>query len=432
MAPKPNAFRGRGRGLLIQEPVGEDLGVQPTFFHHTSLLGADVASILAEASPTVVSQLDIKPVKKITVIHCWTAPRSRSTALTYSFEARGEDCVALDEPLKREWLIYQGDRVQRPYKENMIAGTAPADKPEDAHLWERETLSLGERIHQAALKIASSSNTSNESGVIFCKHMSKTYFLYDFDNEVFVEPIAGVELEHKHMFLLRDPVAILQSWDVKSAIHQEACEPEDVGIVPLVSIYTKLLKRYDGLYKPTILDSDALVADPEGVLQDVCRQMNIPYTSNMMTWKAGNHDCDSRHAPWWYGDAHSSTGWILNHHKQSGSHQKKKSKPLNPKLLPALKESYPAYEMLMNVHKSPTSAEDNAIMTMWWHAWAHYNDMMTKNKYSELKLCGKEGFYCEGCNLQSETNLVNTCTEISRHDIKQSKTDITNNTKKSY
>jgi len=37
-----------------------------------------------------------KEKRVITVIHCWSAPRSRSTALLYSFEARGDDCVAID------------------------------------------------------------------------------------------------------------------------------------------------------------------------------------------------------------------------------------------------------------------------------------------------------------------------------------------------
>jgi protein-lysine N-methyltransferase EEF2KMT len=40
-------------------------------------------------------------MKLITVVHCWSAPRSRSTAFLYSWEARGDDCVAMDEPLYR-------------------------------------------------------------------------------------------------------------------------------------------------------------------------------------------------------------------------------------------------------------------------------------------------------------------------------------------
>ena len=296
--------------------------------------------------------------KRVTVIHCWTAPRSRSTALLYSFEARGEDCVAIDEPLKREWLVYQGDNVQRPYKTNMIDGTPPADKPQDSYLWERETLPLGERIHLAALKLSKSTEnddtSNNNECVIFCKHMSKTYFLYDFDNDVHVEPVEGVELVHKHMFLIRDPVAILRSWDVLNHVHNESCSTEDVGIVPLLSIYSTLQRRFGSESHITILDSDALVKDPEGVLQDICQELDIPYKDSMMTWEAGVHECDSRHAPWWYPNAHASSGWLRvpkdGDSKKSGTSSPltaSQSKPINPKLLPALKDSFPAYEMLM-------------------------------------------------------------------------------------
>ena len=298
----------------------------------------------------------------ITVIHCWTAPRSRSTALLYSFEARGTDCcVAIDEPLKREWLIHHGDSVQRPYKTNMINGTPPADKPEESALWQRETLSLGERIHLAAMKL---SKTDEKDCVIFCKHMSKTCFLYDFDNDVHVEPIAGVTLVHKHMFLVRDPVAILRSWDVLSSVHYDSCSTNDVGIVPLLTIHAAIQQRPFGPGQAhrnhvTILDSDALVKNPEQVLQDICQDLDIPYKSEMMTWKAGPHECDSRHAPWWYVNAQKSTGWLQNAPKTKKSEitpeeEKEQTaafvipppKPINPKLMPALKESFPAYEIL--------------------------------------------------------------------------------------
>lgn len=287
--------------------------------------------------------------KRILVVHCWTAPRSRSTALLYSFEARGADCtVAIDEPLKREWLIAQGELVQRPYKNNMIDGICP-DKPEEELLWKRETLSLGERIHQAALRLAKSEGVQagGEPGLIFIKHMSKTHFLYDFENDVAVDPIEGVELEHKHMFLIRDPVAILRSWDVLSTVHNESCSAADVGIVPLVAIYNALKKRLGDQIHVTILDSDELVADPQALLKEVCRDLGVSFKPCMMSWKAGEHECDSRHAPWWYINARSSTGWKV------GSPKKKSTapepKPLNPKLMPALSESFPAYQMLAQI-----------------------------------------------------------------------------------
>ena len=70
----------------------------------------------------------------ITVIHRWSAPRSCSTALLYSFEARARAAsnddkaptpiIALDESLYREWLLRRGEAVARPYREALIAGQA--------------------------------------------------------------------------------------------------------------------------------------------------------------------------------------------------------------------------------------------------------------------------------------------------------------------
>ena len=82
----------------------------------------------------------------ITIIHCWSAPRSRSTALLYSFEARGEDTVALDEPLYRRWLQEKigttssnNYGISRPYAEPFLKGVAPDDSDDDdAWRWERE------------------------------------------------------------------------------------------------------------------------------------------------------------------------------------------------------------------------------------------------------------------------------------------------------
>ena len=102
---------------------------------------------------------------KVTVVHCWSAPRSSSTALLYSFEARG-DCVAVDEPLYRKWLIAKGDEVARPYFKEMVEGIPPdPDKAtrEETAQWERELSSLKDRI------VAAVKNFKSSNGVIFCK-----------------------------------------------------------------------------------------------------------------------------------------------------------------------------------------------------------------------------------------------------------------------
>ena len=141
-------------------------------------------------------------MKSITVVHCWSAPRSRSTALLYSFEARGDDCVAVDEPLYREWLIRKGDTVARPYTREMIEGVPPSGCEDEAEQWQRELMSLDERIVAAAEKLES-------GGLVFCKHMAKHSFLYDFYNECTHD---WIQISHRHLLLIRDPVAVLSSW----------------------------------------------------------------------------------------------------------------------------------------------------------------------------------------------------------------------------
>lgn len=208
--------------------------------------------------------------KRITVVHCWSAPRSRSTALCYSFEAR-DNTVALDEPLYTAWLTAAGDSVSRPYLPNILHGNPPdGAPPEAAPKWKRELLSFAERIQQAAEALP-------DEGVIFCKQMAKFCEVYDFNKEAAVD---GVTLEHKHLLLVRDPVAVLASWGAAGDVHGNNPTINEVGIVPLLSIYSTLQSRGDAA-SVVVLDSDELVSDPEGVLQAMCKELGFSYQDVM-------------------------------------------------------------------------------------------------------------------------------------------------------
>lgn len=150
--------------------------------------------------------------KTIHVIHCWSAPRSRSTALLYSFESR-DNCVALDEPLYREWLLSTAlKRSYRSYFEQ--PGTYP-ENCADPSVWDREQQSLEERILHAAASLPN-------NGVIFLKQMSKFESVYDFDHQVCSDEM---ELIHQHVFLIRDPVAVLGSWSAHGNVHDNNPTP---------------------------------------------------------------------------------------------------------------------------------------------------------------------------------------------------------------
>ncbi|RLN16104.1 branched-chain-amino-acid aminotransferase-like protein 1 isoform X1 [Panicum miliaceum] len=52
------------------------------------------------------------------VIHAWSAPRSLSTSLMYSFAQR-DDIEVLDEPLYANFLRVTG--LDRPYREDLLS-----------------------------------------------------------------------------------------------------------------------------------------------------------------------------------------------------------------------------------------------------------------------------------------------------------------------
>ena len=308
----------------------------------------------------------------ITVVHCWSAPRSRSTALLYSFEARSADpacpTVAIDEPLYRKWLLDKGDAVSRPYTQAMIEGipyrrdgddgTEPTK--EEAERWARERQSLAQRIANGAETIiaaaaaaaasttenadkdanTSTSTASEKGGVIFCKHMAKHSHLYDFDADCEVGcTVDTIENDtaktllstghitpiiHKHVLLIRDPVAVLSSWNEAGSAHGYDVTMEEVGIVPMLGIYSTLMSRSNNIdgertsKNVVILDSDDLALRPKETLSALCAELDIPYTDAMLTWDAGPHDCDGPWADWWYANVHRSAGWFGHHHNGHG------------------------------------------------------------------------------------------------------------------
>jgi branched-chain amino acid aminotransferase group I len=252
----------------------------------------------------------------------------------YSFEARN-DCVAVDEPLYRDWLVHRGESVQRPYTNELVHGTAPQDADNNTiQQWKRELLSLEDRFRNAADQLA-------DGGVVFCKHMAKHACLYPFESQVTLDAY-GVKLIHKHLLLIRDPVAILSSWGVSALVHGSNPTPDEVGIVPLLQIYSMLSTTAPQQeHAMAILDSDELIRNPQEVLRSVCTSLNVPYTDAMMTWPSGPHKCDGPWAKWWYEDVHKSSGWT--------NKTQERYRTLPPSLMNALLASYPAYQFLQTL-----------------------------------------------------------------------------------
>lgn len=244
----------------------------------------------------------------ITVVHCWSAPRSRSTALLYSFDARGDDTIALDEPLYREWLVQKAkggvDTVERPYRSSLIDGISPDG--ENQEYWTREQTPFHERVRDAVMALSSkhrstpTTTATTSGGVVFCKHMAKHSVLYNLEHhggglKCYTEIPSHIKIMERHILLIRDPVAVLSSWSNSSHVHGNSPTTDEVSIVPLLGIYSTLSSHHHSKLPVILLDSDDLVTDPIGTLRQVCDDLGIPYTDRMLTWSAGPKHCDG---PW--------------------------------------------------------------------------------------------------------------------------------------
>lgn len=208
---------------------------------------------------------------EIEVIHSWSAPRSLSTSLMYSFAQR-DDIEVFDEPLYANFLQVTG--AKRPYREEVLS----------------KMESDGEKIVNEIIY-----GPGNKK-YRFCKHMSK---------QLLPGLSSDLMKKGKHFILIRNPMDILPSFD-------KVVPPTflEVGLAALVTIYSELCDLGN---PPAIIDAGELQRDPEGALRGLCEDLNIPFQPTMLKWEAGPKPIDGIWAPWWYGSVHKSTGFKTEH-----------------------------------------------------------------------------------------------------------------------
>ncbi|GAB4855514.1 hypothetical protein Ancab_024133 [Ancistrocladus abbreviatus] len=233
--------------------------------------------------------------QEVEVIHSWSAPRSLSTSLMYSFAQR-DDMEVLDEPLYANFLRVTG--AERPYRDKVLS-----EMESDGNKVVKEII-FGPRKNRYR----------------FCKHMAK-------------HRVPGLTddlmKKGKHFILIRNPLDILPSFDkvVPSSFFE-------MGLAGLVAIYSEL----SALGKPPpIVDAAELQQDPEGALRGLCDELNIPFQPAMLKWEAGPKPVDGIWAPWWYGSVHKSTGFAAAN---------KYPKPFPSSHFDLLEQSLPFYNFL--------------------------------------------------------------------------------------
>ncbi|KAJ8440114.1 hypothetical protein Cgig2_003439 [Carnegiea gigantea] len=229
------------------------------------------------------------------VIHSWSAPRSLSTTLMYSFAQR-DDTEVLDEPLYGVFLQETG--AERPYREEVLSKM----ETDGVKVVKEIVYGPGRKKYR------------------FCKHMAK-------------QKLRGLPDDlmkrGKHIILIRNPLDVLPSFDkvVPPTFHE-------IGLATLVTIYSELCDLGN---PPAVIDASELQRDPEGALRGLCEDLNIPYQPAMLKWEAGRKPIDGIWAPWWYSSVHKSTGFKT---------ERTYPKPFPPSLYGVLEQCLPFYNFL--------------------------------------------------------------------------------------
>ncbi len=199
----------------------------------------------------------------------WSGPRNVSTALMYAFAQRS-DTKVIDEPLYAHYL-HRTDRAgAHPGMDEVMASLST-----DGEQVVREVI-LGRC----------------EKPVLFMKQMA--HHLIHIDR--------GFLGKTLNVLLIRDPREMLLSLMKVIGVPTLA----DTGLKTQHELLLAL--RATG-QSPPVLDAQLLLADPPGVLRQLCERLGLRFGSEMLSWSMGGCSADGVWAKYWYENVHRSTGF---------------------------------------------------------------------------------------------------------------------------
>jgi hypothetical protein len=203
-------------------------------------------------------------------IAMWSGPRNLSTAMMYSFAARG-DCAVWDEPFYAAYLKATG--LVHPMSDEIIA-VGPTDPVRIAA--DCRGSGQGEKPH------------------FYQKQMTQ-HMIERFDRS-FMRVCQNV-------FLIRHPARVVASYARK----REGPSLADLGFMQQAELHDEVAQYFG--HNPVVIDSDSILADPSLMLGRLCAAIGIPFTDRMLVWPAGPKPFDGVWASHWYGAVHQSTGF---------------------------------------------------------------------------------------------------------------------------
>ncbi|MES2143687.1 MAG: HAD family hydrolase [Pseudomonadota bacterium] len=203
-------------------------------------------------------------------IAMWSGPRNLSTALMYSFAARG-DCAVWDEPFYAAYL--QATGIDHPMRDAVIAvGEVDAA-----------------RVAARCLMPAPDNKT-----IYYQKHMT-LHMIPEFD--------LGFMRGLTNVFLIRHPARVIASYAKK----REAPTLHDIGFVQQARLFDQVADWMG--QAPLVVDSADIRINPQKSLMNICSTLGISYSGKMLRWPMGPKPYDGVWAPHWYNAVHDSTGF---------------------------------------------------------------------------------------------------------------------------
>ena len=203
-------------------------------------------------------------------IAMWSGPRNLSTAVMRSFSSRPDTYVS-DEPFYGCFLRTSG--ADHPMRDEIIAAM-------DCN-WQRVMRAL-----RASPQL--------ERPIWYQKHMWHHMIgpvgYHDFDG-------------FTHAFLIREPERMIASYLRK----RESAAFEDFGLERQAEFFDREADRLSRA--PPVIDATDVLADPEGVLSGLCKELGIPWDPAMLAWQSGPRETDGPWAPHWYSAVEASSGF---------------------------------------------------------------------------------------------------------------------------
>ena len=203
-------------------------------------------------------------------IAMWSGPRNISTAMMRSFGSR-TDCAVSDEPFYGAFLEATGEP-------HPLAAETIADMDCD---WQ-------------SVLATQSGNPPGGQPLWYQKHMPHHM----------VGPVSIADMpDHRHAFLIRAPERVVASYQKKNELRRA----ELLGFAKLRR-YFEFEQERSGK-TPPVVDSDAVLADPSGVLGRLCVALEIEWDEAMLHWGEGPHPEDGVWGRHWYDKVNASTGF---------------------------------------------------------------------------------------------------------------------------